>query len=155
MDGKIIDRIGYNGPLIVMAIGAIQLVSQLKYFVGFFVSLFFSHYINIILKNSIREPRPQNIKPLDGNYSNEQVYGMPSYHSQMTFFAITFLYLVQNNIPILIGELFIGALTIYQAYKYHRHTLKQLFVGAGVGIALGYLSVMIIKEYLKGKNIAL
>jgi membrane-associated phospholipid phosphatase len=98
------------------------------------------------LKNIIKQPRPKNIKPLDGNYGNKYKYGMPSYHSQLTFFSITFLYLLYGNKSLLIIELLIGCITIYQAYSYNRHTLEQLFGGAFIGIITGYLGVAIIKK---------
>ena len=74
---------------------------------------------------------------------------MPSNHAQQIFFSITFLYLLYRNKSLLIIELLISFITIYQAYSYNRHTLEQLFVGAFIGIITGYLSFLIIKKIYK------
>jgi len=142
----ILDRFGFKGPQIILIISIIYLIIKQEYLVYYLIFYFISRFINSRLKNIIKQPRPKNIKPLDGHYGNKNKYGMPSNHTQQAFFSITFLYLLYGNKLLLIIELLISFITIYQAYSYNRHTLEQLFVGAFIGIITGYLSVAIIKK---------
>jgi len=148
----ILDRIGFYGPLIIIGICIIQLIIKQEYLIWYLILLLISHLMSFELKKIIKQPRPKNIKALDGDYGNKYKYGMPSYHAQLTFFSITFLYLLYGNKLLLIIELLISFIIIYQAYSYNRHTLEQLFVGAFIGIITGYLSFLIIKKFIKNES---
>jgi membrane-associated phospholipid phosphatase len=152
---KIIDKIGQNGPIVNFLITSLNLFTQKKYFLAYLISIFVNHYLNNILKLLIKEPRPGKNDPeteipfynLLVNKEADQ-YGMPSYHSQSVFFSTTFLYLVQKNNTILLLELVICFITLYQRYKYKRHDLKQLLIGAIVGSGFAYLCFALTNEYL-------
>ena len=77
------------------------------------------------------------------------MYGMPSAHAQSVFMSLTFLYLVKESPAWLLGELFIAGLTVYQRWKYNRHTLEQLGVGALLGSLVAYVGYYTVKTNLQ------
>ena len=66
-------------------------------------------------------------------YKNEERFGMPSGHAQSIFFSIVYLYNLKHSIPLLFSNLFIASLTLYQRWKYRRHTVEQLASGSVIG----------------------
>jgi len=152
---KILDTIGHEGPMITFFITFLNLLSQKKYLLSYVVCIFINHYLNTILKLTIREPRPGQkrepdegfVKNLVGNQDPDN-FGMPSYHAQSTFFSTTFLYLVQKNPVMLFLELVVCCLTLYQRYKYKRHNRRQLTVGALVGVGFAFLCFTLTNQYL-------
>ncbi len=102
---------------------------------AFIVGYFMNVFINGVLKNLIREPRPPNQVYLHGHDVPTQAdrFGMPSGHAQLTAYAITFLYLTVDNPMALITSMFIGSITLFQRYTYRRHTPKQLIAGLILG----------------------
>jgi membrane-associated phospholipid phosphatase len=82
-----------------------------------------------------REPRPEN--PIEfasfESYKNEERFGMPSGHAQSVFFSIVYLYSLHKSIYVLLSTLFVGFITLYQRWKYRRHTIQQLLAGSVVG----------------------
>jgi heme O synthase-like polyprenyltransferase len=143
-----IDVIGWLGPFIIMAMTVYYLWKQ-KYLYGYFIFYIFATFINTILKNIFKQARPTNGKSImNEDYSGVQQYGMPSYHAQLSFFSIAFLYLVKKSTSLLIIETFIAFVTIYQRWFYRRHTIEQLFVGSVVGIILGYTGYSITSQFL-------
>jgi membrane-associated phospholipid phosphatase len=66
-------------------------------------------------------------------YKNEERFGMPSGHAQSIFFSIVYLYNLKHSIPLLFSNLFIASLTLYQRWKYRRHTVEQLATGSAIG----------------------
>jgi membrane-associated phospholipid phosphatase len=112
--------------------------------------------MNMLLKQIFREPRPQN--PMTFIDSNDMIgnnyYGLPSGHAQSVFFSLTFFYKVikpasnSNTIFILYIMSCICILTLYQRWKYRRHTIKQLLFGAVVGTFFAWTLVFITKTYL-------
>lgn len=149
---KLLDTIGFFGPFILLCIGILLLWKQSKYFYGYVLFYVINTFINKLLKMAVREPRPKdgkNIMDFEKNiYEGIEEYGMPSGHAQSSFYSITYLYLVKENPLWLIVELFIASLTIYQRWKYNRHTAQQLMIGSLVGALVGWMSVTIINKYL-------
>ena len=84
---------------------------------------------------------------MNEEYSGVQQYGMPSYHAQLSFYSIVFLYLVKKSTYVLLIELFIVAATLYQRWFYRRHTIEQLCVGMVVGGIIGYLGFFSTTQY--------
>ena len=146
----VFEVLGFYSVYINFVIGFINLLNQPKYLSSYLVFTIINVIINKILKNEIREPRPINGKNItdDENYEGIEKYGMPSGHAQLTFFLTTYLYLVKNSIYILLFELFITILGLYQRWKYNRHTINQLFIGSILGIIIAYLSVDITNRFL-------
>jgi len=134
------------GFLIVFVIGFITLLKNPIYLSGYLVFTCINQIINIVLKSTIREPRPITI-----NETNYDKYGMPSGHAQHIYFFMTFTYLVNKSIMVLLLELFISFFTLYQRWKYKKHSIPQLLVGSIIGIIVAFLSVESIKIYLRNK----
>jgi hypothetical protein len=143
---NIIDKIGYYGPVIAFIYGSITLLKRPIYLSSYLVFTCINQIINMVLKDTIREPRP-----VPNNKEDYDKYGMPSGHSQHIFFFLTFTYLVNKSVMVLLFELFLSCLTVYQRWKYKKHTIPQLVIGAFVGSTIAYFSVEAIKLYLKNK----
>ena len=110
-------------------------------------------YLNEFLKLIIIEPRPSNqIKYLDDEYlTGSHVYGMPSGHAQNAFFFIVYLMLLKGINTVTLISLFIGFITLYQRWKYRKHDVKQLSVGAIIGSVFGYFMYHLTTYYLHRK----
>lgn len=140
---NIIDRIGNRNPEILLLINSILLLDQKKYLGIYLFFFIIERYLNEFSKKIIKEPRPieyANKKYDDGNvYLYPHTYGMPSGHSSLVFYSTTFLWLVKKSTPLLIFELFMCAITLYQRYKYKKHTIQQLFGGAILGSIIAFI----------------
>lgn len=138
------DLIGFYGPLIIGFINCIYLWRRKIFLITYALFFIVNSFINGILKNIIQEPRPTgqiylNEYDIVPNTAPSK-YGMPSGHAQSTGYSITFLYLVVHSPALLILTAFIGSLTIYQRFKYRRHTIPQLIVGLAVGSLVAIIS---------------
>jgi hypothetical protein len=134
--------IGFYGPWILALIAIINLRNMPYYLVGYLVFSFLNKATNSLLKKVIKQPRPSKTVDHSG-------YGMPSAHAQSMFFSTAFLYSTKGSIELLIVELALCALTLYQRWKVKAHTPEQLAVGALVGITLGYLANFTIRKILE------
>ena len=118
----------------------------------YFVFLFLNNLLNQTIKVLVKQPRPTGYKELKdmdhANYTGVQIYGMPSGHSQSVFFSLTFSWCVVRSVPLLILGLFICAVTLYQRWKYKKHSIEQLAVGAFVGSCFGYFVYYFVKTNL-------
>ena len=139
-----IDLIGFYGPLIIGFIHCVYLWRRKIILITYVFFAIVNIFINGVLKNLIQEPRPR-----EQIYLNEydvvpntapSKYGMPSGHAQSIGYSITFLYLVVHSPALLIITTFIGSLTIYQRFKYGRHTILQLIVGLVIGSFIAIIS---------------
>lgn len=140
MEPNIMDYIGLYGPLFTFTY-TIYHIWQLKPFLYvFFASSFINLYLNIFLKNVIREPRPEN--PVPFIEPPNKSFGMPSTHSQTTFFSTAFLYLVKRDVFATIVSASLSIITIYQRVKYRRHTEKQVGAGLIVGCIFAWIVYM-------------
>ena len=148
---KILDIVGFFGPLINFCISFVCLWNQKIYLWFYLVFYLMNSFINKLFKTIIREPRPTGGKSLISieKYDGIEEYGMPSGHAQSSMFSLTYLYLVKQSPSWLLIELFIAILTLYQRWNYRRHTIQQLFVGSVVGIVFAYISFVISKRYLR------
>jgi len=151
---KMTDTVGQNGPILTLFITSANLISQKKYLISFLICVFINHFLNGILKSTIREPRPGQPKPNDSEkinldlVGNIEKYGMPSYHAQSVFFSTTFLYLVQKNPAVLFFEFIICIITLHQRFKYKMHDVRQLVVGSFIGIGFAALCFTLTNQYL-------
>ena len=134
-------------------ISILQLWGNGIYWTLSIVVLSINIFINIGMKQWIREPRPVGgqIMTTYDTYTGVLDYGMPSGHSQMAFGLVTFVYLVKQSISFLIGGTWIIGLTVYQRWKYKRHSIEQLAVGAIVGILVAYISYTLITMEITGQ----
>jgi membrane-associated phospholipid phosphatase len=107
-----------------------------------------SHLFNVILKNTIRAPRPDSdkdpqfahLKPTLLNYMTiHRHYGMPSGHAQATISELIFIAFYFKKPWLTAIALLQTALTLWQRYKTRRHSIEQLAMGSAVGSVVGLL----------------
>jgi len=132
-----LDAIGLFAPFILFGITIWVLRTQPPYLGGYVFFVVLNSLLNNVLKLWIKEERP-NKNGVALRHITEG-YGMPSAHAQSTFFSISFLYLVTQSVTWLIIGCFIGALTLYQRWKFKMHSVEQLGIGAIVGIGFSIL----------------
>lgn len=147
----IFDYVGFKGPIITSTITFVSLLNQPQYALSFVVGSVLNYYLILLLKELIKEPRPSNpIAYIEDNiYKGPILYGMPSGHAQISFFSITYLYLTKRPFTIVALSFFIGCLTLYQRWKFRRHTVEQLAVGTVSGSAFSYLIYWVTTNYLQ------
>jgi hypothetical protein len=142
---NIIDIIGLSGPLILFIISIINLWKQ-KYIYGYLLFYIVNTFINNLLKISIKEPRPTN-NIINEKYTEIHKYGMPSYHAQSVVFSLVYLYLVNKSVFLLLIEIFIVFITLYQQWYYRYHTIEQLAIGSLIGGINAYIGYLSTKQY--------
>jgi len=144
-----IDLIGFYGPAIIGLISATALWCRKIYLISYTVCFALNSIVNSVLKIVIQEARPSGQIYLNDHdivpSSVPSKYGMPSGHAQSVGYSIAFLYLVVRSPAVLITTSFIGALTVYQRFKYRRHTISQLFIGLVIGVLFAMVSYEITK----------
>jgi len=146
---NIFDKIGFYGLFVLFFMNIVYLRKQQGYLWGYFIFIFINEYLNRILKSIIREDRPHGydkVVEVDNIYSGAHVYGMPSGHSQSVFFSTAYLWLVIESVPLLLIQLFICGVTVYQRWKYKKHTISQLAVGGVIGILFANNVYYLIKK---------
>lgn len=131
------DYIGYYGPIILLIATIMLMIARTKVLILYITFFIINSYLNRVLKLLIREPRPVgNILFNDSeNTKASEQYGMPSGHAQSVAYTAMFLYLFTKptNHYLVMGACFVGVITLYQRYKYKRHSISQLLVGTTVG----------------------
>lgn len=145
--------IGYFSEMIMALIVIYVLQKNITNTAVYILFLLISGYANTILKSLIRQPRPSTTKKFlySEHFSRiNTIYGMPSGHSQNVFYSITYLYLtVKDGIYWLQLGLVLAALMMYERLTFHNHTLIQLFVGALLGILLGWIVVTVRDKFIR------
>ncbi len=146
-----LSHIGYQGPntllllIIIMFLTTTQ-STNIYLYIYVFVWQITSHFINIVIKNTLQYPRPDSdetekfktITPTIDNYvSIHKNFGMPSGHAQAVISELMFITLYFKK-PVLtaISALQTG-LTLWQRYATRRHSINQLMVGSAIGIVIG------------------
>ena len=139
---KIFDIIFYQGFFILFIINTILLWNQPVTLTIYYMFYIFNNILNEILKLLIKQPRPKNyqknLETFSFDYKGIHEYGMPSGHSQSSFFSLVFLTLVLKSPFIFLIEFIICLLTIYQRWKNKKHTIQQLFIGSIIGSFIAY-----------------
>jgi membrane-associated phospholipid phosphatase len=137
------DFIGYYGPIILLIATIMLMISRTKVLTLYIVFFIINIFLNKALKLLIREPRPAGdiLFSNKENTEGSEQYGMPSGHAQSVAFTAMFLYLFTkpSQTYLIMGACFIGAITLYQRYKYKRHSISQLLVGTTVGALVATL----------------
>jgi membrane-associated phospholipid phosphatase len=146
---NVFDYIGFYGPDAVLVMVGILLLGHIKFLAAYVLFYFVNRFVNRILKDTIKQPRPTGSRPIIGESYGKHSYGMPSYHAQKISFAIVFLYLVQANMYWVIAGLAVAALTIYQRWKYRAHSLPQLATGVALGAIVANFGYNITKASLQ------
>jgi membrane-associated phospholipid phosphatase len=150
----IFDYIGHYGPPILFAVTFYYLFNRHIYVFVFLFGSLINSLLNMLLKRVFREPRPNHpLLFIDSNdLTGNNYYGLPSGHAQSVMFSLTFIYLTKNTDSNFIMTFYtmscIAVLTLYQRWKYNRHTIKQLLVGSVIGFFFAWTLVFITKTYL-------
>lgn len=152
---NIFDKLGYYGPMIMIAANIYELRNRIFHVFLFIVYIFINIGINKQLKLWIRQPRPSqynNIIEIDHDwveYDGAEKYGMPSGHSMLMFFSWMYLWWNTQNVYYFIFGAFLTFLTLYQRWKYKKHTVEQLVVGGILGVLLSFVAVTVTKKWKK------
>lgn len=145
--------IGYFSEIIIIVISILLLRTNIYSVLFYIIGIIFSLFVNQTLKRLIKELRPSGpVKFLNSDkFDNKAtIYGMPSGHSQHLFFSTMYLYLtISNFYPwVLVTCSIIGILTMIERYYFRNHTIRQLVVGAVVGVVVAYV-VWFAREKVK------
>ena len=147
-----IDMIGLFGPLILLFLNLYLFFYRKYYLYSYIIFFFINGALNKLLKQITKIPRPKNqlffnkLEKLNG----VEKYGMPSGHAQSIGYSIAFLcnMIISTN-KLFILALFIGLITIYQRFKYRRHTIPQLGIGLIIGLIFGNLVYNLTKYIIQ------
>lgn len=151
----IIDIIGYYGPVILFALTFYYLIKRPPYLIIFTFGSIANTLLNRVLKSTWREPRPRGQITFidDNNITGAEQYGLPSGHAQTSFFALAFLFLSNGPQAVLYVMTFLCVITLYQRWKYRRHTVKQLAIGSLIGALFAYSIVFLTEFSLYKKSV--
>jgi len=147
---QIINAIGFFADTIVVVWVACLLYSTPLLFVVFLISVIVSTVMNKTLKHWLHEARPSH--PLRflarERFSSKKAYGMPSGHSQLTFFSVAFYWLVTDppSTSVALTLLTISLLSCYERWAFRNHTVMQLVGGAVVGVVLAWFITLYFKK---------
>jgi membrane-associated phospholipid phosphatase len=153
----LLDYTGFYGPYILFIISLYFLLSKEIYLVVFVIGFISNTLLNIVLKYIIREPRPnKDIHQFNAMiHQNKPIpfswYGMPSGHTQMSFYSTIYMYNITKNLYILVFFSLMSIITIIQRIYYKKHSLTQCFVGSIVGSFVGYIFYVFAAAYLSNK----
>jgi membrane-associated phospholipid phosphatase len=152
---QVMDEIGYKGPIILLIIALFMLWTQWIYLVMFATGLWITIQATIMLKKIFRQSRPSN--PIefkkDEDYENETWrYGLPSMHASRAGYCFWYIFCAAGWINrIVIACAFIVATTLYQRWKYRRHTVLQLAAGVVLGIIIAQIMYSTAESSLTDK----
>jgi len=162
MLSKLFNEIGSFGPIILIFLSMYLLWNKNNLFFYYTVGVFIDNILNLILKGLFLQPRPSiEKKEFDLALKHGKrfifkdgipydILGMPSGHSQSSFFSTVFIYLSLRKNNIGYTYLAISLLTMMQRVMYGHHTILQVIVGAVIGSVVGYLFYYLATEKVKG-----
>ena len=160
---KVFYYIGGYGPLILLFFSLFLLWNKHNLFFYYSIGIFINAILNLIIKGILQQPRPSedpkvfNLALKNGkhfifkDYIPHDIFGMPSGHTQSSFFSTIFVFLSLQNFKILYMYLAISCITMAQRVVYNYHTILQVFVGAIVGTLFGYYMYHLAQQKIKGK----
>ena len=155
-----LSQLGYQGfnILFVVIIGALYYYKHITnplIYLSVLVWQFSSHLLNVIIKNTLRLPRPDSYDHgdnLDNSQSFNKIknsvtwknyliihrnFGMPSGHAQAVVSEFIFIALYFKKPLLNLVSFAQVALTIYQRYATRRHSINQLVAGSSIGVLVG------------------
>lgn len=151
------DIIGWNGFIILFVITVVLLKNKSNLLIYYVVGIVINYFLNYGLKGLIKQPRPSgdfeliNIATHNGKRFGNEIFGMPSGHSQLAFYSVVFIHLALNNVKITALYLLFAIVTMYQRVKYRNHTVLQVVVGSLIGSVIGYVFFIIAQKNIVGK----
>ena len=147
--------LGYQGPnillFLIFAMLYFQHYTNPNFYLAILIWQIASHLLNVVIKNTLRLPRPDINNSLSHSPDSIEVptfsnyltihrkYGMPSGHAQAVWSELVFIALFFKNTRLTALAAGQTLLTMWQRYITRRHSIKQLAVGSFIGIAIGYL----------------
>ena len=152
MSPCVFDYLGYYGPVIlpIATIGVLRTRSKGMHVLAvYFGFLIINTVANGLLKFLLREPRP-NGQIIFTRFEQERdrhTYGMPSGHAQSVAYTTTFLCTVSHSPFVMVPVSFIGGMTLYQRYKFRRHTKSQLLAGTVIGSLIALISHKVCMQH--------
>jgi membrane-associated phospholipid phosphatase len=146
----VLDVIGYYGPIILFSMTFYSLIERTPYLLVFTIGSVLNTFLNTLLKTIFREPRPKGQIPFidHDDLIGAQQYGFPSGHAQASFYSLAFLFFSNGPISVIYFMAVITFLTLYQRWKYRRHSLKQLAFGSLIGGSFAWVLVYLTQYYL-------
>jgi membrane-associated phospholipid phosphatase len=146
----VLDLIGYYGPVILFGLSFYSLIERIPYLLAFSIGSILNTFLNTSLKTLFREPRPKGqIEFIDDNQlTGAQQFGFPSGHAQASFFSLAFLFFSNGPIAMIYCMTIITFLTLYQRWKYRRHSVRQLLFGSLIGGGFAWVLVYLTQYYL-------
>ena len=154
-----LNALGANGPIVLFFVNILCLTQYSHKYIAFYVFfIFVDVLLNETLKGIIREPRPLGYKSNNEVYHNIDYrgihkYGMPSGHAESTAFSITYIGLVTKSPLLIVLELGIGCVVLYQRWATRKHSIIQLIVGSIVGCMLGILCYITVDKTIIEHNV--
>jgi len=151
----VLDLIGYYGPIILFSMTFYSLIERTPYLLVFTIGSVLNTFLNTFLKTIFREPRPKGQIPFidHDDLTGAQQFGFPSGHAQSSLFSLAFLFFANGSITIIYFMTIITFLTLYQRWKYRRHSLKQLVFGSLIGGSFAWILVFLTQYYLYKSNV--
>jgi len=146
-------KIGYFGPVTLLILILLMfLITTHPYNIYLYVYVIawqlLNHFSNIVIKNTLKHPRPdsylnkefKHLNPTIYNYfSIHRNFGMPSGHAQQVCSEMTFIILYFKNPIITMFSIFQSCITVWQRHSARRHDIKQLAIGSLIGIISGFI----------------
>ena len=156
----IIYRVGFSGPTILQWVNIVFILNNPKYIIFYIFFVFFvMGWINKLLKHNIKENRPVGYNIIDTNYDKKKYYegeekhGMPSGHAQLNAFITVFVWFITKNMYLLYFNLIISLITLFQRWKFKRHSISQLVAGTAVGGSLGWGIYNVLQNEFLGSSV--
>ena len=155
----ILNTLGANGPIILFFFNILCLTQYSHKYVAFYVFfIFMDVLLNELLKGIIQEPRPLGYKSNNEVYHNLMYsgihkFGMPSGHAESTAFSLTYIGLVTKSPLLIVLEMGIACIVLYQRWATRKHTIIQLLVGTIIGSILGISCYIIVDKTIIEHNV--
>ena len=149
-----LDYIGYYGPILNFGLVIGNIYRRIYYLFAFIIGSIVNYFINVWIKDIVQEPRPFGQIPFIDHeqLTGTNLYGFPSGHAQMAVFAWIFIAMVSAHQPFMIIITgMISAMTVFQRWKYRRHSAMQLFAGTVIGGAFAWFVVKLTQYILYEK----
>jgi membrane-associated phospholipid phosphatase len=149
---ELINYVGYYGPIILFIISLILLFNTKTFLYIYFLGFVISSIFNFIIKGIIKQKRPFKdfkTKIIKESRLGNEIYGMPSGHSQSVMFSTLFLLLALKNDLITFIYLIISGTTMWQRVYNYSHSPLQILIGGTIGSLFGYYAYKYSKKVTK------